>query len=591
MAKTLAQVVFTDKARCRDCYRCLRVCPVKAIELHAGQARVVPERCIACGTCIRECPQQAKSYRSDLERAMAVVRDGYVVAASVAPSFAVVFDDWERRRLASALRKLGFTYVAETAIGAHEVARATAEYAAEAPGRLHICTACPAVVNYVEQYRPQRIDALVPVVSPMLAHAQHIRRKLGAHVKTIFIGPCVAKKAEAERPEHTNLVYCVLTFSELLTWMRREKIDMARLEESEFDEVPPPAARFFPVPGGLAGTAGLKTDVLDRTCQAIDGFPALQALLDYVPKGESGAIFEPLFCREGCICGPGMPDDNANTFVSRAALLKYADEHVDPPPAQAAEPTPASLDDLATRFEPRPSDTGPMFTEGQIRVTLERTGRASPADQLNCGACGYATCRENAIAVLRGLAEPDMCIPYIRLQAERRTDRIIETSPNGIVTLDHELRIISMNPSFRQMFVCSRAVLGKPISCLMDPEPFERLASSGETIDTVARHPNCSLVCHQMLYALPEEQQYVGIFVDVTASTDNGLKLDELRAKTQAQAKELMEHQIDMSQQMARLLGETTARGEALVRTLLELAGARRDEKGPDWAQDTYTSK
>jgi PAS domain-containing protein len=189
------------------------------------------------------------------------------------------------------------------------------------------------------------------------------------------------------------------------------------------------------------------------------------------------------------------------------------------------------------------------------------------------------------------MAEPDMCIPYMRLVAERRTDRVLETSPNGIVTLDHELRIIGMNPSFRRMFVCSEAVLGKPISYLMDPEPFEHLAAGSDTIDTVTRHPNYNLVCHQLLYSLPEDHQYVGIFVNITSSADNEKKLEDLRAQTQAQAKELMEHEIDMSQQIAKLLGETTARGEALVRSLLELAGAQHDDKGTDWLRDIYTSK
>jgi iron only hydrogenase large subunit-like protein/uncharacterized Fe-S cluster-containing protein len=564
---------------------------VKAIELHEGQARVEPSRCIACGTCVRECPQHAKSYRNDLERAMALVRDGDLVAASVAPSFAAVFGDWERRRLPSVLRRLGFAYAAETALGAYEVAKATATYVNREPDKIHICTACPAVVNYVEQYQPGHVDELVPVVSPMLAHAQHIREKLGPRAKTVFIGPCVAKKAEAERPEHAGLVDCTLTFAELQEWLRREKIEMTHLEESEFDEVPPTPARYFPVPGGLAHTAGLETDVLNRTCLAVDGFPALEALLDYDAERGGGAVFEPLFCPDGCIRGPGMPDEDANTFTLRAALLKSAGERSESQSETAGEPTPGRLDELATAFRARTSYVGPEFTEDQIRATLERTGRADPSDQLNCGACGYASCRDNALAVLRGMAELDMCIPYMRLQAERRFDRIVETSPNGIVTLDHELRVIGMNQSFRRMFVCSAAVLGKPISYLMDPEPFERLAADGRTIDTVVRHPNYNLVCHQILYAPPEDRNYVGIFVNITSSADNEKKLADLRSQTQTQAKELMEHQVDMSQQIAKLLGETTARGETLVKSLLELAGAQQEEMGTDWLKDTYTSK
>jgi len=598
-APKLNQVVFTDKARCRDCYRCLRVCPVKAIELHAGQARVVPERCVACGTCIRECPQHAKSYRNDLERAMAVIRDGYIAAASLAPSFAAVWSDWEQRRLPSALRKLGFRYVAETAIGAHDVAQATAAHVAHATGQAHVCTACPAVVNYIEQYHPEQLDQLVPVVSPMLAHAQRIRAQLGPHVKVVFIGPCVAKKAEAERPEHAGQVYCVLTFAELAAWLQREKIDLTRLEESEFDEAPPGPARFFPVPGGLARTAGLDTDVLNTTCQALDGFAALDALLAHLRSAPTNGdattgVYEPLFCEHGCIHGPGLPADDQNAFAQRAALLRYAADNAAraPVPAAPAAPPTALAEQLRTAFAARPVDRDQPLSEEAIRAALQRTGKAAEEDQLNCGACGYPTCRDNAIAVLRGMAEPDMCIPYMRRLAERRTDRIIETSPNGILILDHELRILGMNPSFRRLFVCSEAILGKPVSYLMDPEPFERLGAGGETlIDMTARHPNYNIACHQILYALPEDRQYVGIFVNITSTADNQKKLDELKTQTQAQAKELMEHQVDMAQQMARLLGETTARGEALVKTLLKLAGAERDDKGPDWLRDTYTSK
>jgi iron only hydrogenase large subunit-like protein/uncharacterized Fe-S cluster-containing protein len=590
MAYELSQVVFTDKARCRDCYRCLRVCPVKAIELHDGQARVVPRRCIACGTCIRECPQHAKSYRNDLEKAVAIVRDNPVVAVSIAPSFAAVFDEWEVRRLPTALRKLGFAHVAETALGAYETAQATAEYVNASPEGVHVCTACPAVVNYVEQYRPERLDSLVPVVSPMIAHAQHIRAELGEGAKIIFIGPCVAKKAEAERPEFEGLIDCVITFGELKEWLRRDEVDMALLEESGFDEVPPPQALYFPVPGGLALTAGLGTDMLSRGVQASAGFDALDALLGFKPGRGRGAVYEPLFCPEGCIRGPGMPEEATNAFELRSALLKHADKASETHQESPAPLTDERLQELVTGFEVRLADTGPDFSEEQIRATLERTGRADPADQLNCGACGYPSCRENALAVLKGMAEPDMCIPHMRLLAERRTDRIIETSPNGIVTLDHELRIIAMNPSFRRMFVCSEAVLGKPISYLMDPEPFERVAAGSPTIDMIAKHPSYNLVCHQLIYALPEDRQYVGIFVNITSTADNEKKLAELKTHTQEQAQELMQHQVDMAQQMAKLLGETTARGEALVRSLLELAGAQDDDEGTDW-RHTYTSK
>jgi uncharacterized Fe-S cluster-containing protein len=211
---------------------------------------------------------------------------------------------------------------------------------------------------------------------------------------------------------------------------------------------------------------------------------------------------------------------------------------------------------------------------------------------LNCGSCGYATCHDKAIAVLQGLAEPEMCIPYMRRLAEQRTDKICETSPNGIVMLDERLNILSMNPAFRKFFSCSNAVAGRRISYLMDPEPFERLASSDEPLVVVTvRHEKYNLVCHEILYKLPEEKQYVGIFVNITSSLANEEKLKELRSQTARQARELMEHQILMAQKMAQFLGESTARGEELVRNMLMLVADPKSEKDNRWLWDMYTSK
>jgi uncharacterized Fe-S cluster-containing protein len=223
------------------------------------------------------------------------------------------------------------------------------------------------------------------------------------------------------------------------------------------------------------------------------------------------------------------------------------------------------------------------FTEGEIGLILEQTGKASPEDQLNCGACGYPTCRDKAIAVLRGMAEPEMCIPYMRRLAERRTDRIIETSPNGIVILDERLCIISMNPAFKRFFLSSDAVLGKHISYLMDPAPFERLSLSGENlIEITVSHDNYKLLCHELLYPLREDHQYAGIFVNITRSDDSERRLEKLRSDTVTQAQELLDHQVAMAQKMAQFLGESAARGEDLVRKLLKVAEEKaKNGRGP----------
>lgn len=582
-----SQVVFTNKARCRDCYRCVRVCPVKAISMHKGQAFVEEDRCLACGTCIRECPQGAKQFRSDIECAVRLIASGRPVAVSLAPSFAAAYSDWERKRLPSALRKLGFSFIAETALGAYQVARRTAELVKQAPGLPHVCTACPAVVSYVEKYEPDLVDALTPVVSPMIAHGRHLHEKLGPEAAVVFIGPCVAKKAEADRPEFAGVVDCVLTFRELAEWLARDGISLSACEESGFDEEPEGDARFFPVVGGSMRTSALSTDLLDAEVVSVSGIEEIRAALTSLKDNPHAVIIEPLFCLQGCVNGPAITCES-NVYDRRQDLLRYARDNAGREPS--AEPLPV----LQTGFAATRLDEDQPVREEEIKRVLALTGKVSAEDELNCGACGYNSCRDKAVAVLRGLAEPEMCIPYMKRLAEQRTDRIIETSPNGIVILDERLNIIAMNPAFRKFFMCSEACLGKPISYLMDPDPFERLAAGDESlVEMTARHDRYKLVTHQILYALPEERQYAGIFVNITSSHDSQKKLTELRARTVTQARELLEHQITMAQKMAQFLGESTAQGEQLVENLMQMTGPEDDkgegEDGSGWLWDTYT--
>jgi len=571
-------VVFTNKAHCRDCYRCVRVCPVKAIRMEKGQAYVDPERCIGCGTCVRECPQGAKQYREDMEAAFMILASGAPAAASVAPSLAAFFSDWEIKRLPSALRQLGFSWVGETAVGAYPVARETAVYLKKHPGKSHICTSCPAVTEYIRKYDPANTRSIVPVVSPMIAHARRIKKKLGKAAKIVFIGPCVAKKKEAELPEYSGLVDCVLTFEELLKGFSAKGIDLQNCEESTFDEVPEGEGRFFPLPGGSFRTAGMSTDLLDRDTVTASGFQDVSSALDLIRYSGEAMILEPLFCFQGCINGPAIrrdtPGDKTNLYRRKRELLHYANS------LPGKSPEEDGNDALRRPFPPDKQFSINSFKEEEIRRVLEKTGKYTAEDELNCGACGYSSCREKAAAVLSGMAELEMCIPYMRRLAEKKNDKILETSPNGIIILDDQLRIIHMNPAFRRFFLTTEAVLGRPVSYLMDPEPFEILAAGRENkITAVADHPKYNLQCHQILYSLPEEKQYIGIFVDITHSRLTREKLDNLQNQVLEKTRELLEHQILSAQNIAKFLGESTARTEEILEQFVKYAGK---EPGPE---------
>ncbi|MDD3844952.1 MAG: [Fe-Fe] hydrogenase large subunit C-terminal domain-containing protein [Syntrophorhabdaceae bacterium] len=570
------QIVFTLTARCRDCYRCLRACPVKAIRMQNGQAYVDEQRCIACGTCIRECPQQAKTFRNDIDVARRLIDEGHFVAASIAPSFAAVFNKWQYSRLPSALRALGIRYVGQTSHGAYQISLQSRRIAEENPARPHIATACPALINYIEKYQPQLVDYLMPLLSPMAAHARLLKEKLGKETKVIFIGPCVAKKSELNRPEVAGVVDCVLTFKELNAWLLQKGIDLSMCEESNFDEKPVHEAQLYPLPGGLIKTAGLSDDGLNLKLLRVDSIQGVRELLNGIEENSEHAIIEPLFCSQGCINGPGI-DPGKNLFDRRRDIIEYNTE------TQAISVTPEAADAelFKATFSKADSGSSPdSVTEEQIQKILAQTGKQDPEQQLNCGACGYDSCREKAIAVALGMAEPEMCIPYMRRLAERRTDQIFSTTPNGVLMLDDELNILGMNPAFKKFFSCSDVILGRHISYLMDPAPFEKLISGvTETLDITVLHRPYNLLCRELFYMLKEERQIVGIFINITSQQEHEKKLKEIRSQTVEQANELLEHQIKMAQNIAQFLGESTARGEELVRKLMSLSEG--DENNP----------
>jgi PAS domain-containing protein len=561
---------------------------VKAIRVHDGQAQVVAERCIACGTCIRECPQKAKAYRNDVAEAARLLAESRRVVASVAPSYAGLFEPWQRKRLPSALRRLGFAYVAETAVAAAEVAKAGAAYVHEHPNRSHVWASCPAVVHYLRHYRPKAAALLSPLASPMLAHARWLRQRLGGDIRVVFIGPCVAKKAEAERADYQGAIDVVLTFEELSEWLAQESITLGACEESQFDESAVDAL-LYPLPDGALKTAGILTRDLGCAAFSASGFAEVDHAIDLLGGDGEARVLEPLFCAGGCINGPAAATER-NVYARKFAV----EEYVAGPkgPLKLAAPSPECLTDRELCV---PAPTREDVCESAINEVLAATGKAAREDQLDCGACGYASCREKAIAVVRGMAEPDMCVPRMRRLAEIRTDSILEASPNGILLLDAHFHILSMNPAFRRYFRSGEAMLGKHISELMDPEPFLRLASSDEgNVELTVQHARYDRVCHQILYRLHEIQQYVGFFVDITERRSDQEKLEKLRAQTIVQAQELLDHQVAIAQQLAQFLGESTAKGEILVENLVKLADKPRlpgTDPVKKWRWNTSTSK
>ena len=470
-------VVTTIGERCRRCYTCVRHCPAKAIMVQDGRAKVLAERCVACGNCIRVCAQNAKRVVSDdLTKTKSMIAAGEHAVACLAPSFPGVFPQAEPQQVVAAVRRLGFARVMEVAVGAELVANAYKRVVAESEnGKPLITTPCPALVSYVEKHIPGLIPYLAPVVSPMVALGRLIKQRISPEAKVVFIGPCLAKKVEARDANLGGEIDAVLTFREFEEWLDEEGIEMASLGESEPDPPHPTVGRIFPVPGGLLKASAMQADVLDNDIVVTEGVERITELLRQIDAGNVEArFFDVLFC-EGCISGP-FAGDQGNTVALKQKVADFARHGI----ARYRDSSLADYEDvdLSRGFADCHVETAEP-TEAEIRAILAQTDKLKPEDELNCGACGYPTCREKAAAVYNGLAESEMCLPYLIDKLERT--------------------ISDLNDSRRDLLQAEEQLMHS-----------EKLASMGQLAAGVAHEINNPLgtvliYTHMMLKGLPRE--------------------------------------------------------------------------------------
>ena len=406
-------LVRTIKERCRVCYTCVRECPAKAIRITAWQADVVPGRCIGCGNCVRVCSQHAKQVASSTAGVAALLASGARVAACLAPSFPASFPEYGDRDLVGMVRALGFDLVAEVAFGADLVAEEYKRLLEANPDRCYISTACPAIVGFVERYHPHLVEYLAPVASPMVATARALRKAHGDDLKVVFVGPCVAKKGEGLDGEPPD-VDEVLTFVELREMLADAGIEAGPCGPSEFDPPRPRLGSLFPLSRGMLQTAGIPEDLLLGEIVTADGRTAFPEVIKEFESGDldlNARLLE-LLCCNGCIMGSGMTTD-APMFRRRAIVSRYARAQMAAfdEARWGADLAATAGTDLSRRFAANDNRIAAPSDE-ELAEILARMGKLTPQDELNCGACGYDTCREHAIAIHSGLAESEMCLPY-----------------------------------------------------------------------------------------------------------------------------------------------------------------------------------
>ena len=417
--KKVDQLVFTVKERCRVCYTCVRSCPAKAIRIEGGQAEVINSRCIGCGNCTRVCSQGAKVFLRSVDQVYNLLKSDVPVAACLAPSFPAEFTDIEDYKvLVGMLRQLGFTYVTEVAFGADIVARKYKELLVENEELTYISANCPAIVHYVRQYQPNLTGNIAPIASPMVAMTRILRKKYGEDLKTVLIGPCIAKKSESPEIDET------LTFIELRDMFKISKIEAETISPSEFD--PPYGGRgaLFSISRGMLQTVDIEDNVLNANIIVAEGnLNFLNALKEY----ESGLIKNQhleLLCCEGCIMGPGM-SQSGNPYHKRTMVSNYVRHKVKYLQREKWEEEMLEFKDMDFSQEYEVNDQRlPKPSKQEIDKVLQRIGKYNQYDHLNCGACGYNTCEEHAIAIIEGLAESEMCLPYAIEQLHQSIDEL-----------------------------------------------------------------------------------------------------------------------------------------------------------------------
>ncbi len=545
------------KSNCKNCYKCIRHCPVKAIRFSGNQAHIIGNECILCGQCFVVCPQNAKEIVNEVEKVKVLIQSGAPVVVSLAPSFIANYDGVGINAMRSALQKLGFFGVEETAIGATIVKNEYERILAEEERDVIISSCCHSINLLIQKHYPAALAYLADVMSPMQAHCQDIKKRIPG-AKTVFVGPCVAKKDEAEYYE--GICDAVLTFEELTEWFKEESIELEAVsDKDEFSR-----ARFFPTTGGVLKTM---TEVSDYTYVAIDGVENCIAVLKDIEKGKIHKCFiEMSSCVGSCVGGPVIEKyhhtSSIKDYIEVANYAGKRDFEVDQPKAIELKKNFSFIE----RKLPLPSEI-------EINNILRQMGKFKPSDELNCGSCGYNTCREKAIAISQGKAESSMCLPYLKDKAESFSDTIVKNTPNGLIVLNEQLEVQQINTAARKIMNIRSAsdVLGDQVIRILDPTVFMTVLSTGRDVrDQRIYLAEYKRYVEQTVVYDRDSHLLIGIMRDVTDEEAEREKKENISRQTVEVADRVVEKQMRIVQEIASLLGETAAETKIALAKLKE---------------------
>ena len=553
----MSNCLTLKKSNCKNCYKCIRHCPVKAIRFSGNQAHIINNECILCGQCFVVCPQNAKQIVDETEKVKVFIQSGDPVIVSLAPSFIANYDSIGINSIRKALKKMGFFDVEETAIGATIVKNEYERMLEEEDRDVIISSCCHSVNLLIQKHFPTCLEYLADVMSPMQAHCMDIKKRY-PEAKTVFIGPCVAKKDEADH--YSGIVDAVLTFEELTEWMNEEKIEL----ENEIDSNENSRARFFPTTGGILKTMNENSKY---TYVAIDGVENCMSVLRDIEKGKIHNCFiEMSACTGSCVAGPVIEkyhhDSSIKDYLEVAAYAGSKDFEV-------VQPAAAELRKFLNYIEPEI----PMPSETEIMNALRQMGKFRPSDELNCGSCGYNTCRDKAIAICQGKAEISMCLPFLKDKAESFSDTIVKNTPNGLIVLNENLEVQQINEAARKIMNIrsSSDILGDQVIRILDPTVFMNVLTSGNDVKAQRVYlAEYKRYVEQTVVYDKDTHLLVGIMRDITDEEYERERKENISRKTVEVADKVVDKQMRIVQEIASLLGETAAETKIALSKLKE---------------------
>ena len=553
----MSNCLTLKKSNCKNCYKCIRHCPVKSIRFSGNQAHIIGNECILCGHCFVVCPQNAKQIVDDTEKVRVLLQSGAPVVVSLAPSFIANYAGVGIESMRDALKKLGFYDVEETAVGATIVKREYDRILQDEHRDIVISSCCHSVNLLIQKYFPSCLPYLADVLSPMQAHCTDIKKRI-PDAKTVFIGPCVAKKDEANHYE--GIVDATLTFEELSAWLKEENIT----PEQKTDSTDKSLARFFPTTGGILKTMSQKAQ--DYTYFAIDGVENCIAALKDVEDGKVHKCFiEMSACAGSCIGGPVMEKHRLNPVSDYAAVAGYAgksDFEVEQPEAVEIK----KMFEYIPQRSAKPSDF-------EINQILRQMGKFKPSQELNCGSCGYDTCREKAVAIYQGKAEISMCLPFLKDKAESFSDTIVKNTPNGLIVVNDLLEVQQINSAALKILNLRAAsdVMGTQVVRILDPLPFLNVQSSHRGIYN-ERTFLAEYDRYVEMTVVPDKESnmLICIMTDVTEEEAARRRKEDISRQTVEVADKVVDKQMRIVQEIASLLGETAAETKIALSKLKE---------------------